>query len=84
MLLMRCMMMNLFIAVIIEGFSSTNKEHTGTVNSKDFNQLIETWTKFDTNATRWINMHDIIYLVNMLDEPLGGNLKQKFGIELND
>ena len=27
------MMLNLFIAVVLEGFSSTNKEHTGVVTS---------------------------------------------------
>jgi len=34
------MMLNLFVAVVIEGFSSTNKEHTGVVTSEHYNELL--------------------------------------------
>lgn len=41
------MMLNLFIAVVIEGFSSTNKEHTGVVTQKDYQDFIDHWLEFD-------------------------------------
>ena len=41
------MMLNLFIAVVLEGFSSTNKEHTGSVTSEHFNDLIDKWIHYD-------------------------------------
>lgn len=42
-IVIRMMMLNLFIAVVLEGFSSTHKEHTGTVTSEDYAKLIELW-----------------------------------------
>ena len=57
------MMLNLFIAVVLEGFSSTNKEHTGAVTSEHFNELIELWVDYDPNATGWIDVRDLIFLI---------------------
>lgn len=65
------MMLNLFIAVVLEGFTSTNKELTGEVNSEDFAKLIDLWSQFDNKATGWIGINDLCFLVFMLDYPLG-------------
>ena len=46
-LVIQMMMLNLFIAVVLEGFSSTNKEHTGAVTSEHFNELQELWVNYD-------------------------------------
>lgn len=77
----RMMMLNLFIAVVLEGFSSTNKEHTGEVNSEDFAKLIELWSVFDKKATGWIGINDLCFLVFMLDEPLGHAKDYKIEIQ---
>jgi hypothetical protein len=65
------MMLNLFIAVVLEGFSSTNKEHTGSVTSEHFNDLIDKWIHYDQEATGWIDVRDLIFLIYELSEPLG-------------
>lgn len=65
------MMLNLLTAVVLEGYSSTNKEHTGAVTSEHFNKLIKEWVYYDPNATGWIDVKDIIFLIFGLDEPLG-------------
>ena len=67
----RMMMLNLFIAVVLEGFTSTNKELTGEVNSEDFNKFIDLWSVFDKKATGWIGINDLCFLVFKLDHPLG-------------
>lgn len=67
----RMMMLNLFIAVVLEGFTSTNKELTGEVNSEDFAKLIDLWSVFDNKATGWIGINELCFLVFMLDGPLG-------------
>lgn len=64
-------MLNLFIAVVIEGFSSTNKEHTGTVTQKDYQDFINKWLEFDPDATGWINLENLIFLMHKVDPPLG-------------
>ena len=65
------MMVNLFIAVVLEGFSSTNKEHTGVVTQKDYQDFIDKWLEFDPEATGWINLEDLIFLMHIVDQPLG-------------
>jgi hypothetical protein len=64
-------MINLFVAVVLEGFSSTNKEHTGFIHSLHFEELLEKWTAYDEDATGWIKMEDICFLVHEVDYPLG-------------
>lgn len=39
-IIIHAMMLNLFIAVVLEGFSSTNKEHTGVVTSGNYAEFI--------------------------------------------
>ena len=65
------MMLNLFIAVVIEGFSSTNKEHTGVVTQRDYQDFIEKWLEFDREATGWIHLENLIFLIHKINEPLG-------------
>jgi len=53
------------------GFSSTNKEHTGTVSSEDFARLTDLWSIFDKHATGWIDIYQLCFLIFMLEKPLG-------------
>lgn len=76
------MMLNLFIAVVLEGFSSTNKEHTGAVTSEHFNELQELWVNYDQMATGWIDVKDLIFLIYQLSEPLGR--KTEYEQEIKD
>ena len=64
------MMLNLFIAVVIEGFSSTNKEHTGVVTQKDYQDFIDKWLEFDREASGWIRLEDLIFLMHKINAPL--------------
>lgn len=73
------MMLNLFIAVVLEGFSSTNKEHTGVVTSEDYNMFVEKWLQFDPEATGWIKLENVVFLCCQLEQPLG----QKFAMDEN-
>lgn len=70
-LVIRITMLNLFIAVVLEGFSTTYKELTNTVRSDHFNQLIEIWLDYDPKGTGWIGIEALILLVYRLEEPLG-------------
>ena len=64
-------MLNLLIAVVLEGFSSTNKEHTGVVTTDHLNDLITIWQVYDPEARGFIQLKDLIFLIYGLDEPLG-------------
>ena len=76
------MMLNLFVAVVIEGFSSTNKEHTGVVTSEHYNELITKWVDYDTAASGWIDVRNLIFLIYELNEPLGRN--KEFESDIKD
>jgi len=65
------MMLNLFMAVVIEGFASANKEHTGAVTAEMMNMLVTHWMDYDPDASGWINVKDLIFLVFEVKEPLG-------------
>lgn len=76
------MIMNLFIAVVIEGFNASvsfnyqykhiqSKENTGVVTSNDFQLLIDKWADYDKNATGWISPEDLAFLMYELPPPLG-------------
>ena len=71
MIVIHTMMLNLFIAVVLEGFSSTNKEHTGLVTSENYAEFIDKWLTYDSEATGWIKVNDLIFLMLELGPPLG-------------
>ena len=64
-------MLNLFIAVVIEGFSSVNKEHTGVVTHKDYVKFVDAWLNFDHDASGWISLEDLVFFMFILESPLG-------------
>ena len=77
------LMVNLFVAVVLEGFSSTNKEHTGFIHSLHFEELLEKWTAYDEDATGWIKMEDICFLVHEVEYPLGRAIEFDQEVEIS-
>ena len=71
--IIQIMMLNLFTAVVLEGFSSSNKEHTGTVTSEHYNELITHWQTYDKSGSGWITLRDLIFLLFELNAPFGFN-----------
>lgn len=65
------MIMNLFVAVVIEGFSASTQENSGVVTSVHFADLIEKWAVYDPNATGFITPKDLAFLVHEIYPPLG-------------
>jgi hypothetical protein len=65
------MMLNLFIAVVLEGYMATLKDHIGIVSAEMLDDLVDTWVDYDPEATGWISVKDLIFLVYDVREPLG-------------
>ena len=65
------MIMNLFVAVVIEGFSSSSNDNSGDVTSEDYTILIEKWAEYDKDASGWIDPKDLAFLIFELPAPLG-------------
>jgi len=71
MVVIHTMMLNLFIAVVLEGYMATLKDHIGIVSTEMLDDLVDTWVDYDPEATGWISVKDLIFLVYDVREPLG-------------
>jgi voltage-dependent calcium channel L type alpha-1D len=70
---------NLFVGVILEGFSFSNDETGASVKPDDFMKFADHWAKFDPNASCYISIQQLEEFVQTLGPPLGfgRNMKRK-------
>mmetsp|Transcript_15907 Transcript_15907/g.24542 ORF Transcript_15907/g.24542 Transcript_15907/m.24542 type:complete len:113 (+) Transcript_15907:6851-7189(+) len=70
-ILVSMLIMNLSVAAVIEGLDTAKKENMGIVQGDEIEQLIDRWQDYDPNATGWITMRDLVFLLYELPPPLG-------------
>lgn len=63
--------MNLSVAAVIEGLDTAKKENMGVVPGDEIERLIEYWQDYDNDATGWITLMDLVFLLYELPPPLG-------------
>lgn len=63
--------MNLFIAVILDGYYLTIEEEKDMLNSKELEKFQISWSKFDPEACGFIDVSCIEDLLRDLGGPLG-------------
>ncbi|NWU90486.1 SCN5A protein, partial [Upupa epops] len=61
---------NMYIAVILENFSVATEESTDPLCEDDFDMFYETWGKFDPQATQFIEYSALSDFADALAEPL--------------
>lgn len=61
----------LITASVIFGFIRAQRETEGVIESDAINLLFELWTEYDQNATGWIEVVDVVFLIYELPTPLG-------------
>ncbi|OXB59298.1 hypothetical protein ASZ78_012957 [Callipepla squamata] len=61
---------NMYIAVILENFSVATEESTDPLSEDDFELFYETWGKFDPQATQFIDYSALSDFADALAEPL--------------
>lgn len=61
---------NMYIAVILENLSQASKEDTG-ISEEDIEMFYVCWSQFDPNATQFIRYDQLSDFVASLDPPLG-------------
>ena len=74
-LVVRLVFLNLFIAVILDGFDSVGVQERRTLNSDLLDNFQHNWTRYDSNATGFIKIFDFPKLLMDLGAPLGINPK---------
>ncbi|XP_070585018.1 sodium channel protein type 5 subunit alpha-like isoform X2 [Erythrolamprus reginae] len=61
---------NMYIAIILENFSVATEESTEPLSEDDFDMFYETWEKFDPEATQFITYAALSSFADSLPEPL--------------
>ncbi|XP_016097751.1 sodium channel, voltage-gated, type I-like, alpha [Sinocyclocheilus grahami] len=61
---------NMYIAVILENFSVATEESAEPLSEDDFNRFYEVWEKFDPKATQFMDYDKLSDFANSLDPPL--------------
>nr|XP_056713107.1 sodium channel protein type 5 subunit alpha-like [Euleptes europaea] len=61
---------NMYVAVIIENFNVATEESTEPLSDYDFEVFYETWAIFDPQATQFITYSALSNFANSLEEPL--------------
>ncbi|KAB0404322.1 hypothetical protein E2I00_009379, partial [Balaenoptera physalus] len=71
---------NMYIAVILENFSVATEESAEPLSEDDFEMFYEVWEKFDPNATQFMEFEKLSQFAAALEPPL--NLPQPNKIQL--
>ena len=61
---------NMYIAIILENFDVATRENAEPLTADDFEQFFEVWQKYDDNLTQLISYEELQLLLHQLDEPL--------------
>ena len=61
---------NMYIAVILENFSQATEDVQQGLTPDDFDMYYEKWEKYDPNATKYITLEKLSDFVDYLEEPL--------------
>ena len=70
-IVMQLMIVNLFIAIVLEGFAQFSIQNNAIVGSQDYETLIDLWSDYDPTATGWIKPEHLAFLIYQLPAPLG-------------
>ncbi|XP_027019096.2 sodium channel protein type 4 subunit alpha A [Tachysurus fulvidraco] len=61
---------NMYIAIILENFNVAQEESGDLLCEDDFEMFNETWERFDTEATQFLDYNHVFAFVDALQEPL--------------
>ncbi|XP_040912356.1 sodium channel, voltage-gated, type I-like, alpha isoform X2 [Toxotes jaculatrix] len=61
---------NMYIAVILENFSVATEESADPLSEDDFEMFYEVWERFDPRATQFMEYHKLSEFADALDPPL--------------
>ena len=66
MLIVSIIFLNMFIAIILEGFSASQQEEMARIKSDTFETFVNCWQNFDAEATGFIDIDDLELLITDL------------------
>ena len=69
--------LNLFVAIILQGFEDTNTSDEAVLNAEVAEYFTLTWSKFDPDANGQIKCEQLNSLLFQLDAPMGWSQKMQ-------
>jgi len=70
-LFIRYIVINLFLALVIEGFSETLRESEAIIRPDRLEDILEKWSKYDPTGSGFISPSDMYFLLLEIPEPIG-------------
>uniref|UniRef100_A0A3B3C8X4 Sodium channel protein n=2 Tax=Oryzias melastigma TaxID=30732 RepID=A0A3B3C8X4_ORYME len=61
---------NMYIAIILENFNVATEESSEPLSEDDFEMFYETWEKFDPDASQFIHYNELSVFCDVLQDPL--------------
>lgn len=71
MLVTTYVLLNLFVAVILEGFEEATERHTSTIKKEDLMQVARVWQGFDSSASGYMTDLAFLQFLRHVPPPLG-------------
>lgn len=65
------MSINLFLAVIVEGYIESLKENEAIITPNQMEEFIDKWAEYDPTGTGFINPESMAFLLHELHPPIG-------------
>ncbi len=70
-ILTKIILLNLFLAVLLENYTLANALEENNITQDDFDMFNRVWEKYDLYATQFINLKQLSNLVAELESPFG-------------
>lgn len=73
--------MNLFIAVVLQGYDMSLRENEAELKPSDLNEFVEKWSEYDPTGSGFISPQNFAFLLYELRPPIGlrqGVMQQQF------
>ncbi len=75
-------MINLFLALVVEGYSDTLAENEAVISPSSLEEFIEKWSEYDPQGTGFLTPEDLAFFLFEVNPPLG--LKEENEEELKE
>jgi uncharacterized membrane protein len=76
--------MNLSVAAVIDGLRSARKDDCAIISVDCIERMIDIWSEYDPNATGWISVESLVFLIFESPKPLGLGSEMPSDISISD
>ena len=83
-LLIPLFFLDIFVAIIIEGFEQSSNKANNLIQEEDYEHFRDCWVKFDPDGTGFITIPQFFDLMLMMGEPLGWGPEYKNNVILQN